>query len=82
MKMGVGVIEDDLGLKAGGKMELEGRKMGGIAELGFLETRCRVFGEQVLNEEMAVLFDAVRVHRENTGVAPGCRRRRNFINSW
>ena len=78
--MGVGVIDEDLVLKTGVKMELEGRKMGGVAELGFLEARDRLFGEQVLNEEMAVLLDSVSVHCENTGVAPGCWCRGDFSN--
>ena len=49
-------------VKAGVKVNLEGRTMGGVTEFGVLETRDRLFGEQVLNEEMAALLDSFSFH--------------------
>ena len=59
--MGVGVAgeDEDPVLKDGVKVKLEGRKMGSVAELGFLETRDRVFGERVLNEMSVLLMPLV-----------------------
>ena len=82
MQSRVGVVDEDSVFEARFKEKLEGVNMCGVAKLSFLKTRHRLLGEQLVDEKMPILFDAVGVHRENTDIAPWSRGRGKFRSEW